>query len=185
MLDICPWWLGYAIDNPVRRLLHDPERLLAPFVSRGMSVLDVGCGRGLFSIAAARLVGPDGTVTSADVQQRMLDAVLRRAAAAGLAGRIRPHRCEPHDLGAVGPVDFAVAFWMVHETPDRAAFLRQIRAALRPGGRLLVAEPRLHVGAADFERTLDLARAAGLTVRPGPRIRISRSAVLENGAAAA
>lgn len=180
---VCPWWLGYAIDNPVRRLLHDPRRILAPFVTRGMAVLDVGCGRGLFSLAAARLVGEEGRVTSVDVQQRMLDSVLRRAAAAGLAGRIRAHRCERDDLGVAGPFDFAVAFWMVHETPDAAAFLRRVRSTLRPGARLLVAEPRLHVGRAAFGRTLDLARAAGFTVREGPAIRWSRSALLENGAA--
>lgn len=183
MPDICPWWLGYAIDNPVRRLLHDPERILAPFVSRGMAVLDVGCGRGLFSLAAARLVGDEGTVTSADVQQRMLDAVVRRARAAGLAGRIRPHLCEPGNLGATGPFDFALAFWMVHEAPDAGAFLGQIRSSLRAGGRFLVAEPRMHVDAGQFERTLDLARAAGFTVRQSPAIRWSRTAILENGSA--
>lgn len=177
----CPWWLGYAIDNPLRRLLHDPDGILAPFVSRGMAVLDLGCGRGRFSLAAARLVGEEGTVTSVDLQQRMLDAVLRRASTAGLARRIRAHRCEPDAIGAVGPADFALAFWMVHETPDPASFLRQVRSSLRPGGRLLVVEPRLHVGAAEFERTLDLARAAGFTVREGPAIRWSRSVVLENG----
>ncbi len=178
----CPWWLGYAIDNPLRRLLHDPEKILAPFVAEGMRVLDVGCGMGLFSLAAARLVGARGKVVSADIQQKMLDAVVRRARAAGLADRVTPHLARPGDLGVRERVDFALAFWMVHETPDPAAFLRQIRSCLGRGGKLLVAEPKLHVGGPVFEETLAKARAEGFAVRPGPKVRMSRSALLENQA---
>jgi hypothetical protein len=43
---VCPWWLAYSFDNRLRRHLHDPERLLAPFVQRGMTTLDVGCAWG-------------------------------------------------------------------------------------------------------------------------------------------
>jgi 2-polyprenyl-3-methyl-5-hydroxy-6-metoxy-1,4-benzoquinol methylase len=54
------WWGGYFIDNRLRRLLHDPERLLGPYVTPGMTVLDVGCGMGWFSIPMAKLVGTQG-----------------------------------------------------------------------------------------------------------------------------
>jgi len=47
---ICPWWFAYTFDNPFRRFFHNPEKMLGSYVSRGMTVLDVGCGMGFFSI---------------------------------------------------------------------------------------------------------------------------------------
>jgi len=53
MAHVCPWWGGYFIDNPIRRLLHNPEKIVGPYVASGITVMDVGCGMGLFSIAMA------------------------------------------------------------------------------------------------------------------------------------
>lgn len=175
---VCPWWLAYTFDNPLRPLLHDPAALLAPHVARGMSVLDAGCGMGFFSIALARLVGPEGGVVAVDVQQEMLDAVARRARKAGVSERIRLRRCRPDDLGVAAPVDFAVAFWVAHEVPDAGAFFRQLRAALRPGGKVLWAEPKVHVPARRFAELLEAARGAGLAPTPLEGVRLSRAALL-------
>ncbi len=58
MPHVCPWWGGYFLDNRFRRLLHKPHMILAPYVREGMTVMDFGCGMGLFSIAMAKMVGP-------------------------------------------------------------------------------------------------------------------------------
>jgi 2-polyprenyl-3-methyl-5-hydroxy-6-metoxy-1,4-benzoquinol methylase len=176
---ICPWWLAYAFDNRLRRLVHDPERMLAPYVSPGMTVLDAGCGMGFFSLALARLVGDDGIVIAADVQPEMLAAVARRAAAAGLSGRIRTHRCEPDDLGVEPGMDFILAVWMVHEVPDSGAFFGQARSCLEPGGKMLVAEPKLHVSRQRFEAIVASARSSGLAIAGSPAVGLSRAVVLE------
>jgi hypothetical protein len=34
-IHVCPWWLAYTFDNPLRRLLHNPEKLLAGLVEEG------------------------------------------------------------------------------------------------------------------------------------------------------
>jgi 2-polyprenyl-3-methyl-5-hydroxy-6-metoxy-1,4-benzoquinol methylase len=86
---ICPWWGGYFIDNPLRRLIHDLQTILGPYVKPGMTVLDVGCGMGFFSIGMARMVGDEGRVIAVDLQQKMLDVLWRRAQRAGVADRIR------------------------------------------------------------------------------------------------
>ena len=111
MPHVCPWWGGYFLDNPVRRLLHRPEQILAPYVRPGMTVLDFGCGMGLFSLAAARLVGEQGKVIAVDLQPQMLAALGRRAAKAGLQDRIRFHRSEPDRIGLAEPCDLVLAFW--------------------------------------------------------------------------
>ena len=57
--------------------------------------------------------------------------------------------------------------------------LAEIAAALKPAGRLLVSEPSFHVSAQDFEKTIALAKQAGLRVIATPRIRGGQSVMLE------
>jgi ubiquinone/menaquinone biosynthesis C-methylase UbiE len=181
--NVCPWWLGYFIDNRLRRLIHDPARIVGPYVKPGMTALDVGCGMGLFSIAMAELVGPGGCVIAADLQPEMLHVLRRRAARAGVAERIRAHRCEPQRLGVTTPCDFALAFAMLHEVPDADRLLAEIHACLKPGGRLLFAEPRLHVSARAFEHEIALAGGAGLSLCKRPAVRWCHAALFERKAA--
>lgn len=175
---VCPWWLAYTFDNPARRLFHKPERTLGPYLKDGMTALDVGCGLGYFSIGMARLVGDTGRVISVDIQQKMLDGLMRRARRAGVAGIIDARLCGPDKIDVGGQVDFALAFWMVHETPDARTFFAQLRTALKPGGKLLVTEPVFHVGRAAFERELEAAESAGFTLKDRPRIAFSHAALL-------
>ncbi|HEY5999907.1 MAG TPA: class I SAM-dependent methyltransferase [bacterium] len=175
---VCPWWLAYSFDNPLRRLLHPPREVLGTWVRPGMTVLDVGCGIGHFSLGMASLVGPAGRVIAADVQERALAIVQRRARRAGLAGRITTHRCGTDLCDVAGPVDFVLAFWMLHETPSAEGFCREIAGLLAPAGRFLVAEPTWHVGERLFEEEMAAAARAGLRIIERPRIRLSRAALL-------
>lgn len=175
---VCPWWLAYTFDNPLRRFMHDPRQLLSDYVRPGMTVADLGCGMGYFSIGMARLVGGKGRVLAMDLQPKMLEKSARRAAAAGVGERISFLPCRADSLEIPEPLDFALAFWMAHETPDVGSFFAQVRAALKPEGVLLVAEPRLHVTSGEFAREVDLARSVGLQVRANPEVRLSRAVVL-------
>jgi ubiquinone/menaquinone biosynthesis C-methylase UbiE len=179
---VCPWWLGYLIDNRLRRWIHNPEKILGAFVKPGMTVMDLGCGMGLFSIAMAKMVGDGGHVFAVDLQQKMLDAMKRRAKKAGVTHRIKAHRCEGDDLRLDIKADFALAFAMVHEVPDTKRLLGQIYTCLKPGGRLLVAEPRLHVPAGKYQKMLEIANDVGFQQSEGPRVRRCRSVVLERAA---
>jgi 2-polyprenyl-3-methyl-5-hydroxy-6-metoxy-1,4-benzoquinol methylase len=163
---VCPWYLGYVLASPVRRLVENPEHLLQPLVRPGMTVLEPGCGMGFFSLPLARLVGPEGRVICADLQRKMIDGLRRRAKRAGLLERVEAVVCGPDDLGIgewTGRVDLALAIHVVHEVPDVAGFLRQIHAALRPRGLFLIMEPKGHVTSAQFETTIAAAEAAGFT----------------------
>ncbi|MEN9354430.1 MAG: hypothetical protein RL318_1755 [Fibrobacterota bacterium] len=174
----CPWWLLPTFDNPLRRLIHPAEMILAPFVKSGDVVLEPGCGMGYFTMAMAHLVGETGKVIAVDVQSKMLEGLERRARRTGIETRIQAHLCLAESLGIEGPVDFALAFWMVHEVPNRQRFLTDIHHALRPGAALLVVEPRLHVSKRNFDRTLEIGRTLGFRLEEGPHVRLSRSAIL-------
>jgi SAM-dependent methyltransferase len=178
---VCPWWLGPLLAAPLRRVLHDPARIVAPLVAEGMTVLEPGPGMGFFTLELARRVGPSGRVVAVDVQERMLAGLRRRAARAGLADRIDARLVPEDSLGVddlAGKVDLVFAFYVVHELPEPARFFAQIRPLLAPKGTLLVVEPTGHVKVEAFQAELDAAAAAGLSALPGPGIRRSRTAVM-------
>jgi ubiquinone/menaquinone biosynthesis C-methylase UbiE len=181
---VCPWWLGYVIDNPIRRWIH-PPKMLGEWVAPGMTVLDVGCGHGLFSLGMARLVGPEGKVIALDMQERMLDVVRARADKAGLDGRVDTRRAEAPGLGLDERVDFVLAFYVVHEVLDQEGLLRELAGALRPSGRLLLAEPVIHWPRSHFDEQLKMAAEFGLELLEEPRIRFSHAALLGPKGAAA
>jgi SAM-dependent methyltransferase len=179
---VCPWWFGYFLTCPLRRLAFDPAKLLGPFVQDGMTVLEPGPGMGFFTLELARLVGPRGRVLAVDIQPRMLQALQRRAAKAGLLERIEARLATPDSLrldGLAGTVDFALAFAMVHEMPSLSGFFTEVARALRHGACLLLAEPSGHVRAPAFEAELDAAAQAGFEVTGRPHLRGNRAAVLK------
>ena len=177
----CPWWLGYLLASPVRKLLQDPARILAPYVREGQTVLEPGPGMGFFTLELARRVGPGGRVVAVDIQERMLAGLLRRARRAGLADRIEARLATAGSLGIgdlAGRVDLVVAFAVLHEMQDVGRIFAELRRALAPAGRVLVAEPAGHVSEADFEATLAAASRAGFRHEPGPPTARSLTAVL-------
>ena len=174
----CPWWFVRSFDNPLRRLVQDPEQILRELVRPGNACLDVGCGIGYFTIPLARLTGPSGRVTAVDLQPEMLAGVAKRAKRAGLSDRVRLHQADASGLRLEDSFDFVLAFWMLHEVPDQPALFRQIREVLSPGGCILLVEPIGHVREAAFERTLETASDAGLTVSQRVSVRLSRAVLL-------
>lgn len=186
MSNICPVWIGYLLANPLRRLVQDPVQILGPLVTRGMTVVDVGCAMGYFTLPLAELVGAEGRVIGVDVQERMLRSLRQRAASRGVADRIEPRLCGGADLGLAdlaGQADFVLAFAVVHEVPDPAGLFRQLHAVLRPGGRLLFSEPAFHIPARRMAEEVALAEAAGLRLAGERRIRGGRTVLLEKAAA--
>ncbi len=182
MSHVCPWWGGYFLDNPLRRFLHNPEKIVGPYVQPGMTVMDVGCGMGFCSIAMAKLVGDQGWVIAVDLQQQMLDVLRKRAVKQGVSDRIQTHRCEADRLGIEVPLDFALAFMMIHEVPDQRRLLGEIQACLKPGGKLLVAEPKIHVPGKAFQQTIATAEELGLRPIAEPRVHGCRAVVLAKAA---
>ena len=179
MAHVCPWWMVYTFDNPLRGLVHDTSAIFGPYVSPGMTVVDVGCGGGFTTLGLARLVGAPGRVIAVDVQEKMLEMVRRRARRARLSDRITTHRCTLTSLDLEAEADFANVFWMAHEVQDRERFFGEIHALLRPGGLLLVTEPVRHVGRDAFDAEVSGARQAGFRRTAEPRVRFSHTALLE------
>ena len=177
---VCPVELANSLDGKIRSWLHDPRALLSPYLAPGITALDVGCGPGFFSIEMARLVGSGGRVIAADLQEGMLQKVRAKIKGSELEERITLVKCESDRINVPVPVDFILAFYMVHEVPDKESFFRQLHGVLKEKGRFLIVEPTLfHVSRKEFESTLQAAERNGFTRHPGPRVTFSHSAILE------
>jgi cyclopropane fatty-acyl-phospholipid synthase-like methyltransferase len=179
---VCPWWLGYVLASPLRRLLQDPVAIVKPYIREGMTVLEPGPGMGFFTVEMARQVGASGRVIAVDVQPRMIAGLKRRLAKAGLLERTDARLAPSDSLGLEdlqGKVDFALAMAVVHEMPSSRRFFAEVAEAMKPGATLLLAEPSGHVKKDAFEAELQDAAAAGLKVKDRPVLRRSQAAVLK------
>lgn len=178
---VCPYWVGYLLVSPLRRLLHKPEEIFRPFVSTGMTVLDIGSAMGYFTLPLARIVGPSGKIVSVDVQEKMLQSLQKRARKANISERIITRVCKPTSLCLSdfdGAIDFAVAFAVVHEVPDAQLLFSDIFRSLKPGAKCLIAEPMMEVSANNLEQTLSIAEQIGLRVIAKPKITRCHAAIL-------
>lgn len=179
--DVCPWWVGYWLASPIRKLFHNPRSILEPFVHEGMTVFEPGPGMGFFTLEIARMVGSSGLVIAVDIQTKMIENLARKAQRQGLAGRIDLRLANSTGMGIndlIGKIDFVFAFAVVHELPDAALFFKESFAVLKPGGKLLFSEPSNHIEQSEFDQSMDYARKAGFKVEGMPIIKSNQTAVL-------
>jgi ubiquinone/menaquinone biosynthesis C-methylase UbiE len=126
-----------------RQREEDCKRLLAALgLKRGQTVCDMGCGNGFYTLQLARLVGPKGKVYAVDIQAEMLEMLKQRAKRAGVANAVPV-------LGSVvdprlpeGQIDLVLLVDVYHEFSHPEQMLAAIRKALRPEGRIALAEFR-------------------------------------------
>ena len=179
--DVCPAEHAGWLTVPVRRLFQDPRRILRGLIRPGDTAVELGCGPGYFTLPMAAAGGPAGPRD-------------RRGSAAGDAGQDerarrgrRPRRA--HHRASVlrrtrwpwttpAPTSPWRSTWCT-SCPTRTRFLAEAHAALKPGARLLVVEPRPEVHGQAFARLLVvLMRAAGFTEERRSQRLFSRGVLL-------
>jgi ubiquinone/menaquinone biosynthesis C-methylase UbiE len=176
---ICPWQQAWGLDNWVRRLIQNPYKILADYIEESQTVLDLGCGPGVFSIAMAEMVGEKGRVISVDIQDEMLQMLKQKSVQLGLESRIQIHKSQPDKIGISEKIDFALAFYMIHEVPNKESLLSEIAIILKPEGKFLIVEPKIHVSKSSFEETINMAQSAGLRPLSSPKVFFSRTVLLQ------
>lgn len=178
---VCPVELAGSLDNKIRRWLQNPQKILTPYIKEKMKVLDIGCGPGFFSIEIAKMVGVNGKVFSVDLQEGMLKKIRDKILGTSLEGIIETIKCEEDEIVLPEKVDFILAFYMVHEVPDKEKLFETLLNLLNEKGKLLIVEPKFfHVSKKEFELTIDSAREMGFKATQGPKLPFSFSSILIN-----
>ena len=135
-------WVANLLDGDKRFGDADPGPMLGDLgVTAGSTVVDYGCGPGLFTLAAARLVGPGGTVYAVDLEPRMVELVRRRAEEAGLANVRAVTSDGVRAALPDGVADFILCVQIMHyhaKRTDRVAVARDLRRLLRAEGRVII-----------------------------------------------
>jgi SAM-dependent methyltransferase len=147
------------------------ERSFAALAPRpGAVLLDVGCGTGEDVRTLARRVVPGGRAIGVDASEGMVAEARRRAAAEGAEGAefVRADvRALPLGDGAA---DGSRAERVLQHLDDPAAAIAEMARIVRPGGRVVAAEPdwgTLVIDSGDAEAAAEVATAAGLRLRSG------------------
>ena len=178
---VCPVERAGILDNSIRRWFQNPQKILRSYIEEGMTVLDIGCGPGFFTIDMARMVGESGRVIAVDLQEGMLQKLRNKIQGSELEKRVSLHKSEESRIGISEKVDFALSFYVIHELPNQGEFFKELISVLKPQGLALVVEPPFHVSKSAFEKSDRMAAAAGFTPLEGPKVFLSKSALLRNG----
>ncbi len=176
---VCPVEHAGGLDNKLRRIVQNPRKILVPYLKPGMTALDMGCGPGYFTLDMAKLVSTSGKVIAVDLQQGMLDKVDQKIKGTQLEKIIQLHQCGASQIGLQEQVDFALAFYMVHEVPNQTSFFQEIKSLLNPKGRLLIVEPNFHVSKQSFNEMTASIQQIGFKIVDTPRMFFSRAILLE------
>jgi len=173
-------WRAFALNNRLRAWFLKPTKLLKDYVKEGMTVIDVGSGSGMFTIAMAKMVGRSGKVIAVDVQDEMLETVRQRSEREGIRSRINLHKGTPDSLGLCERADFILAFHVVHEVPDQEKLLKEVITLLKPRAKVLIVEPTMRVSALEFENLVDCVQSLGLKLLKRPMIWLSHTGLFES-----
>ena len=176
---VCPWWLCFSFDNFTRPWYQNPNKIMAPFVKSGFKVLDVGSGRGYYTLPLASLVQPEGFVYALDIQKEMLDILKKIAERKGYSNIIT-HLYDGKNFCIQERFDFVNLFWMFHEVEDKDSFLKELKGVCKAGCKVLFVEPYVHVNKKMFNESLRLFLDYGFRSVDTVKINISRAVLLES-----
>ena len=177
---ICPAEKAWHLDNGIRRWLQNPHKILRPFIGEGMTVLDMGCGPGFFALEMARMVGRSGRVIAVDRQQEMLQKLKIKVQGTDLEDRIVLYQSGENRIGISELVDFALCFYLVHELMEPKRFFKELKALLKPGGLVFIAEPSFHVSRKAFDSAIRKAVDAGFAETGDWKVFFSKTMILKN-----
>jgi len=127
-----------AQEDPARAAWQKPDEVVRALRLRpGQTACDIGAGPGYFTLRLARAVAPGGHVFAVDVEPKILDALRDRIAKAGARDVTPVLGLGDDPLLPAAACDVVLIVDTYHHLRDGAGYLRRLRAALRPGGRLV------------------------------------------------
>ena len=174
---VCPWWLCPSFDNPVRKLFHNPQKILGKYIKQGDRALDIGPGMGYFTFPMAEMVGHNGKVTALDIQEKMLNKLKNKIDKRGIKN-IDTQIYDGNRFPFNEKFNLILLFWMYHEVKNRDAFINEIKSAATNETKIFIAEPIIHVPKKRFYDIIQLLLDSGFDIIERPSVSFSRTVVL-------
>jgi ubiquinone/menaquinone biosynthesis C-methylase UbiE len=136
-----PPFVPYLINNPIRRKLWPPERVIDYMdIKEGMIILEVGPGTGFYTFEAARRAGTWGHVYAVDIEPKVMAVLDQRIEEAGVKN-ITTKIASAYEIPLPSnSVDRALMVAVLPEIPDKQRALREIHRILKKEGLLTLAE---------------------------------------------
>lgn len=162
------WLKTLDAPNRVQNLKID-ETIAKLGLKPGTVVADIGAGSGIFEGSLAKAVGPGGTVYAVDVDQGLLDAINKRAAAAGVANVKTVLGKFTDPALPVRTIDVAFINDVLHHIEDRATYLKNLATYVKPTGRIALIDFHPELGGHRNQPELQVSRdsAASLMAAAG------------------
>lgn len=141
-----------------------PRRLIQMLEPRaGEHILELGPGIGVHALPVAASLAPSGRLDVLDIQQPMIDHLVRRAAKAGVVNIVPKTGDGRHLPYQSASFDGAYLIDALGEMPDPRAVLQELRRILKPGGRLVIGEHFVDPDFVSLRLLKNRARDAGFT----------------------
>ncbi len=151
------------------------SRMLANLgIESGMTICDMGCGNGFYSLQLARIVGPRGRILAVDIQPEMLAMLRDRAERTGIEN-ISPILGSLHDPRLPERIaDLILLVDVYHEFSHPPQMLAAMRRALKPGGRLVLVEYRAEDPAVPIKPLHKMSREQIMKELPANGFRLAK-----------
>jgi len=174
---VCPMRVAGILDSNIRKLFHNPNKILKPFISKNMTALDVGCGPGVFTIEIAKLMEGTGKVISVDMQEGMLEIIREKISGKTFEKNIVLHKCTQDSINVKETVDFVLMFYMVHEVPCKENLFNEILPLINKNGLIMIVEPGL-ISKKEFNWVINYVKGKGFEEYKKLKIMLSKGIVL-------
>lgn len=139
-----PWpyqWRRW-LDHGWRLWYRKPGEMVDQFgLTPRMTVLELGCGTGVFTVEIAQRLGEEGRLHVVELQETYIRQTQQRVNQAGVQGRVQFHHSGAYALPLeTNSIDLAVIIATLAQIPERLVALAEVRRVLKPGARLLISE---------------------------------------------
>lgn len=168
-----------SLESRLRLILQNPRKILKKYVRSGMTVLDLGCGTGFFTLEIAKLLNKDGRVIASDVQKGMLDFLKQKLRNSELQRLIEIHNNPESTLCLIERVDFIFAFYSFHEMKYIDSIIRDLTRIVKPETMIFISEQKFHVSKSAFNKIIEKMEFNGFEICERPIVFFSRTVIMK------
>jgi len=161
-----PQKIDLLLGEERRKEMDPKDFLLANGLHTGMTIIDIGCGPGFFTLPAAEIVGPEGKVYALDVQEEMLEELRKRNPPENVVILKSGETTIPLEDHMAHMILMA---FVLHEVDDKISFLKEVKRVLVPDGKFLLLEwhKKIEDKGPPYEERIDQTVAEDLIKRAG------------------